>query len=201
MNNNIDKNYYYIAGLCFLTYLFYLVFEFIFTSGQMGVPLDDTWIHFQFADNFAKGLFFEYNPGEPTAGTTSPLYVIVLAAFSFLIKNFIVNSIFISASFHLLSCLFVYKISLLIFNRVDSPLNIGKVHFPARFISFLTALLTLLAGRFTWAGLSGMETTMFTFFCLAGLYYHIKNLQQQRFNIIPCLLFAMATVSRPEGFL
>jgi len=197
-----DKNYYYIIGACVLTYLFYLIFEYIFTNGAMGVPLDDTWIHFQFAENFTKGFFYQYNPGEPTAGTTSPLYVIVLGAFSLLVRDFIISSVFLSAAFHLLFCIFIYKISLLILRSDGSPLkHFNPEKFSPRFVSLLIALLTVFTGRLTWAALSGMETTMFTLFCLAGVYCHIKNLQQNKFTIVPCLLIALATVSRPEAFL
>lgn len=168
----------------------------------MGVPLDDTWIHFQFADNFSKGFFFQYNPGEPAAGTTSPLYVIVLGMTSFIIKNFIVNSIFLSVLFHFLSCILVYKISLCIFKNEYSPLkDLNSKTFTPEFTSLTVALLTVFTGRLTWSALSGMETTMFTFFCLAGVYYHIKNLQEGRFNLLPALFFSLATVSRPEGYL
>jgi len=198
----LDKNYYYITGACVFTYVFYLIFEYIFTHGVMGVPLDDTWIHFQFAENFTKGFFYQFNPGEPTAGTTSPLYVIVLGAFSYLIRDFIINSVFLSAAFHLLSCIFIYKISLLIFKSDYSPLkHFNPEKFSPEFVSLLVSLLTVFTGRLTWAALSGMETTMFTFFCLAGVYYHVKNLQQNKFTIVPCFFIALATVSRPEAFL
>jgi hypothetical protein len=168
----------------------------------MGVPLDDTWIHFQFADNFANGYFFQFNPGEPTAGTTSPLYVIVLGATSFIIKNFIVNSIFLSAFFYFLSCIFIYKISLLIFksdNTLSNSFSSGNI--TSEFLSLIVSLLTVFTGRFAWSALSGMETTMFTFFCITAIYFHIKNLQRNNFNLLPAFLLSLATVSRPEGFL
>ncbi|MDQ3022180.1 MAG: hypothetical protein M3R36_16655 [Bacteroidota bacterium] len=202
MKKNPGKNYIYIIAACLFTYLFYFIFEYIFTDGQMGVPLDDTWIHFQFADNFVKGYFFQFNPGEPAAGTTSPFYVIVLGTTSFLIKNFIVNSIFLSALFFLLSCIFIYKISLSIFKSENSPLkSITSNYISAESISLIVSLLTVFAGRFAWAALSGMETTMFTFFCILGIYFHIKNLQSKKFTLIPALFLSLATVSRPEGFL
>jgi hypothetical protein len=168
----------------------------------MGVPLDDTWIHFQFAENFAKGYLFQYNFGEPTAGTTSPLYVIVLGTASLVIKNFIVSSVLISSLFNLFCCILVYKISLLIFKgKYFSPDNFNGNLNNFRFLSFLASILTVLTGRFVWAGLSGMETTMFTFFCLMAVYYHLKNLEKSSFTYIPSLLFALAALSRPEGFL
>lgn len=200
MKNNLKKDFLILLAACLLTYIFYLSFEFIFTDGQMGVPLDDTWIHFQFADNFSKGYFFQYNPGEPTAGTTSPLYVVVLGSAGLITNNFIFASIFLSALFQILTVIYVYRISFLVFSQKDSPSNeTGFVN--AKFVSMIVAMLTIFSGRLVWSALSGMETTMFTFFCVAGIYYHSKNLTSKTFGILPAVLFTLAAVTRPEGVL
>lgn len=167
----------------------------------MGVPLDDTWIHFQFADNFAHGNFFEYNAGEPTAGTTSPLYVIILGLTSFLIPDFIVNSLILSGLFYILSCIFVYKISLFLFQSGYSPSADNNSFLTPERLSLAASLLTVFAGRFAWSSMSGMETTLFTFFTLAGVYFHLKDLKYNRFSLIPSLMFALSSVLRPEGML
>lgn len=44
-----------------------------------GVPLDDVWIHQVYARSIADGHPFEYNPGEHETGSTSPLWVVLLA--------------------------------------------------------------------------------------------------------------------------
>lgn len=168
----------------------------------MGVPLDDTWIHFQFADNFSQGNFFQYNPGEYTAGTTSPLYVVILGISGLISKAFIFNSVFISFVFYVLSCIFIYRLSLLLFENVLPEISFsGNLHISAEFLSLLISLLTVFSGRICWAALSGMETTMFIFFCIAGVYFHLKDLKQSKFSFLPVLFISLATVSRPEGFL
>lgn len=202
LSNGKQRNPICIFLLCTLTYLIFFIFQYILTDGKMGVPLDDTWIHFQFADNFSKGNFFQFNPGEYTAGTTSPLYVIVLGTFSFITQHFIFNSVFLSASFHFLCCLFIYRVSLIVFENNDSLYrNLSSGVYNPESISMLTALLTILNGRFAWSALSGMETTMFTFFCILGVYFHIKNLKHDTVNLYPALFLTLATISRPEGFL
>lgn len=201
MQNSADKNYLYIMTVCVTSIIIYLAFEFFLTNGKMGVPLDDTWIHFQFADNFSRGHFFEFNQGEPVAGTTSPLYVVVLALVSFILHNFIVNSIFLSALFYILSCIFIYKLSLIVFDKNNFPFNDFDIHIAPELVSLLVALLTAVTGRFVWSAMSGMETTMFTFFCIAGIYLHLKNLEGKKITLMPALMFSLATVSRPEGFL
>src|SRR5213594_5210074 len=49
-------------------------------AGAAGFPLDDSWIHLQFARNIAEGAGFSYNPGAPVAGSTAPLWTLLLAA-------------------------------------------------------------------------------------------------------------------------
>ena len=44
-----------------------------------GVPLDDVWIHLVYARSIARGEPFQYNPGEPETGSTSPLWAVLLA--------------------------------------------------------------------------------------------------------------------------
>ncbi len=202
MKIKAEKNYRVIILAGIFSCCFYLLIEFYFTQGRMGVPLDDTWIHFQFADNFAKGHFFQYNIGEPAAGTTSPLYVIILGTVSLVIPNFILSSVLISSVFYLLCCLITYKISLIIFKSKDSSLHfLSGYNLTPEFFSLLVSLLTIFAGRFAWSGLSGMETTIFTFFCLAGVLYYLKDTKNNKFTLTPTLLLALASVTRPEGFL
>ena len=43
------------------------------------VPLDDAWVHFVYARNALQTGLLQYNPGEPAAGTTSLLWVLLLA--------------------------------------------------------------------------------------------------------------------------
>ncbi|HYQ42536.1 MAG TPA: hypothetical protein VER11_11230, partial [Polyangiaceae bacterium] len=48
--------------------------------GAPAVPLDDSYIHFQFARSFAEGRPFVYSPGAvPVAGATSLLWPLLLA--------------------------------------------------------------------------------------------------------------------------
>ena len=49
-------------------------------NGAWSVPIDDTYIHFQYARAFAEGHPFSYHPGDGySTGCTSPLYTVLLA--------------------------------------------------------------------------------------------------------------------------
>lgn len=167
----------------------------------MGVPLDDTWIHFRFAETFASGHFFEYNLGEPTAGTTSPLYVLVLAAASFVSSNYVLNSISISAVFHLLSCILSYKLALSVFTERLPEKFLSGLSISVQHAALLATLLTVFTGRFVWAGLSGMETTMFAFFTLASVYSYLNYGSNKNEILLTSALAGLAVATRPEGLL
>lgn len=186
---------------CLFSYAVYLTAEYYITGGKMGVPLDDTWIHFRFAENFAAGRFFEYNAGEPTAGTTSPLYVVLLAGASFISSDYILNSIFISCLFHLLSCIVAYRLALTVFSSEAAKESIAQLGLTPWQASLLSTLLTVFTGRFLWAGLSGMETTLFAFLTLSSVYSFIALKNEKNEIYITTVLAALATTARPEGLL
>src|SRR5688500_8717677 len=57
----------------------YLAVEAYLVGGRLGFPLDDSWIHLQFARSLAAGEGLAYNPGEQVAGSTSPLWSALLS--------------------------------------------------------------------------------------------------------------------------
>jgi len=69
--------------LCLVTgclIVVYLSLALISTGGELVMPLDDTYIHFQYARQMATGHPFQYNTGDsPTSGATSLLYTPLLA--------------------------------------------------------------------------------------------------------------------------
>ncbi|MBZ0284238.1 MAG: glycosyltransferase family 39 protein [Anaerolineae bacterium] len=50
--------------------------------------LDDSFITYRYAQNFAGGAGLVYNPGDSVLSTTAPLYAMLLAALSFVIPDF-----------------------------------------------------------------------------------------------------------------
>ena len=183
-----DRNYLYILILYIVLTIVYLISEYVLTGHRFGVPLDDTWIHFRFAENFANGHFFEFNIGDPTPGTTSPFWIIILSI-PFLIssKLFMVFSFLVGSIFLLLTCLEVY--------RLGKRLGFNENY------SFLISLLTLLAGRLLWSSLSGMEITLFCYLSVIIVKTHLGELKSGKINIITGLLLGIAAITRPETYL
>lgn len=48
-------------------------------AGEIGLPLDDAWIHARIARHAASGAGFTFNPGERAAPSSAPLWTLLLA--------------------------------------------------------------------------------------------------------------------------
>ena len=74
---------FYLAAVRWLALLVLLVYATMSANiggGQVVMPLDDAYIHFQYAHQIAVGQPYVYNPGlPPTSGATSFLYPYLLA--------------------------------------------------------------------------------------------------------------------------
>ncbi|HEY3251810.1 MAG TPA: hypothetical protein VGK25_11920 [Ignavibacteria bacterium] len=166
----------------------YLLAEYNITGHQFGVPLDDVWIHFRYAENFAAGNFFQYNPGEPTPGTTSPIWVAILSIPFLFSPNLIIPfALFLSSIFFLYALLELFDLCV--------KLGLSSEN------SMLITILTLLAGRLAWSSLSGMEITLFVLFCILVIKNHIKEIDKNKLFISTGILLGIACVTRPEAYL
>jgi hypothetical protein len=183
-----DKNYLYLFLAFILLTLSYLITEYVMTGHRLGVPLDDTWIHFRFAENFAQGHFFEYNIGHPTPGTTSPLWVIILSIpFIFSDKLILAYSLILGTVFFFLTTIEIYRLSI-------------KLGFDRNY-SLLISILTLLAGRIMWSSLSGMEITLFCYLTVLIISNHLIEIETNRIIVFTGLLLGISINVRPEAYL
>jgi len=130
----------------------------IHTNGSPGFPLDDPWIHLQFARNLHDFGSFSYFKNEMvTSGSTSPLFTFLLAVGFFFTGNEFVLSYAIGILFLGVAGFFLYKVA-----RHDQEwvLAAGAV------------LLMMFEPRLVWGALSGMETTMFIALLLGVAYFY-----------------------------
>ena len=123
----------------------------------IGFPLDDAWIHQTYARNLALLGEWAFIPGQPSAGSTAPLWSVLLAAGYALGVNPFVWT-FLSGSASLLGLSLVgeaWSRRLLDEKRGSIPWaglipGLGEWHL-------------------VWAAVSGMETLLFGLFILVGL--------------------------------
>lgn len=152
------------------------------TGGEIGAPLDDAWIHLQFARNLRTGQGFSYNPGDPTPGSTAPLWTLLLAGAAFVTDDLLPAALFLSAAMLLLTVWLTYAVA---YTSLSS-----------RWAAALAAALVPLTGRMLWAGWSGMEITLFATLLLAGLWAYLRV--GLRWWV--AALFGVATQLRPEAY-
>ena len=129
-----------------------------------GFPLDDAWIHLQFAKNIGHGLGFSYNPGIQVAGSTAPLWTLVLAIPAVLRLDPIVSAKVIG--------LLLTIVAALLAGEVARWLSGSRV------AGLYTALVLALSPRMTWGSLSGMEVGLYTAL-ESGLLAYLRALEER----------------------
>lgn len=188
MFKNTDKHILTIILIFICIQAAYLVAEYNIAGSEFGAPLDDVWIHFRFAENFAQGNFYQYNPGEPTPGTTSPLWVAILSVPFLFSQNLILPyALFISSLFFLIALIELYKFCV--------RLGFDGIY------SLLITLITMASGRLLWSSLSGMEITLFTLLCILVFRNQLKEYESGKVFVSTGLLLGIASNTRPETYL
>src|SRR5260221_2963915 len=133
------------------------------SAGGPILPLDDAYIHFQYARVLAEGHPFQYNPGQPpTSGATSLLYPIILAVgykLGFTGLQLGWWALGIGGLSWLLSAWVVYRLA-----AHDGTLAAHR-------IGLLVAIAFALSGSLAWAFVSGMETGLMILATLTTLWY------------------------------
>ena len=133
------------------------------TNGSMGFPLDDPWIHLQFARNLHDyGSFSYYKNDMVTSGSTSPLFTFMLAVGFFVTSREILLGYVLGVTCFLAAGWYMFQYARTEFDG-DVVLAAGA------------AFLLLFEPRLQWIALSGMETTLFLLLLIASLYYHRKR--------------------------
>ena len=131
--------------------------------GGWSFPLDDPWIHLQFARNLHDfGAFSYFKDQMVTSGSTSPLYTALLALGFFITQNEMVLSYALGGMFFLGGAFVLFQ-----FMRDTMEASL--------WIAAAGMLFLLLDRRLLWVALSGMETTMFIFLLLLCLYAYKKK--------------------------
>ena len=143
----------------------YLALSLSVSRDPLLMPLDDTYIHFQYARQMAQGQPMAYYDGDPaTSGGTSLIYPPLLAL-GYLIGfgGWALSTWALGLG---IAC-FLGSVALVYLIARDLLAAHGP--FPPAH-ALLMALTFAVSGPFVWAALSGMETLLFVFLMLLTLY-------------------------------
>jgi hypothetical protein len=143
-----------VVGLALLGLGFYGV-QAARQAGGFGFPLDDSWIHLQIARNLASGQGWSFNPGEPTGGATSPLWILFIAPLFYLGGDV---TIWVKA---LGAVLFIANVLLVA--------DVARLATGDRRVGLAAGALAALQPALIWTAFSGMETTLYLLLFLLSL--------------------------------
>lgn len=163
-------------------------------AGEAGFPLDDAWIHQTYARNLAQSGQWLFVPGEPSAGSTAPLYTLLLSVgyllrLPYMLWTFLLGAAALAAG------------GLIAIRLADRLLP------DTRGAGGWAGLATVLAWHLIWAGASGMETMLFATLTLALVWLGWRELDSPGGSepvvlgrgVTFGLVGAAATLTRPEG--
>ncbi len=162
-------------------------------GGSLGAPLDDSYIHFQFARSFARLHPLQYVQGQPpVAGATSLLWPALLAP-----------AIWLGASGGSLVAVTWVLGFLALFGQACEAYWAGR-RFLSQPFALLGGVLVLSLSANTWFAASAMEVVPLGYLLLrsarrAAEFYEGARSSRRR-NELLALAFATALM-RPEGFL
>lgn len=176
----------FVGALALVAVVGYLAAELWVGQGELGFPLDDSWIHLQFARNLAAGDGLSYNAGELVSGSTAPLWTALVALLMWLPGSPLAWVKLVGVGCHLAS--------LWPLDRLARQLGLRG---GAR---LLVQVLTLATGWLVWSALSGLEIPLFVLLSLWGISLHLDELRAGGAPRSLAVL-ALAALARPEGLL
>ncbi len=155
-------------------------------DGVPGFPLDDSWIHLQFARNLAAGHGLSYNAGELVPGSTAPLWTAMLSLVLLLPGSPVAWTWLVGVA--------AYLATIHATRELARELGLGEA------LANLAAALALATSWLVWSALSGLEIPLFSLLSLWGMVLHLR--ERRRGGAPRSLaLLGLAALARPEGLL
>jgi hypothetical protein len=152
-----------------------------------GFPMDDAWIHAQFALNLSRGMPFQYNPGTYSSGSTSPLWSglegLVMVVWS--------DPVAVAQTLGVLFSILHIVIAVLLARRMglSGPWLLG------------VPVLLLSQWRYGWGAVSGMEVPLVNFLVLLTFWLYLGERDGTRPAWRSGLAAGALFWGRPEGLL
>ena len=175
------RDIFVLAGAVLLSLAIYLGVCVIYF--RIGFPLDDSWIHQTYARNLALRGEWSFLPGQPSAGSTSPLWTVLLSV-GFLLRL----SPYIWTYFW--GGLLLLGISLLAELIIRRTISVYRPSLP------WAGLLFILEWHLAWAAFSGMETILYIFIVLVIINFLLMG---SRSYLAAGITIGLSIWVRPDG--
>ncbi len=149
-------------------------------AGQVGFPLDDAYIHLQFARNLFEDGQMAFNRGVPSSGCTAPLYPVLLAGVYALVRDWYLASAVLGGLCGVATAWVVYAL----LHAWTGRRNLARAG----------GLLAVLINPTVLGAYSGMETPVYTLLLLVGLWWYAAP----RRRVWATVALALCVWVRPE---
>jgi arabinofuranosyltransferase len=152
-------------------------------AGSFGFPLDDAWIHQTYARSLGQHGVMAFSPGQPSTGSTSFGWTILLATgywlkIPFFLWTYLWGSIFAVATAFIAA-------------------RLSQIYFGNFMNAMIIAVACIFEWHLAWAAVSGMEVGLFTFLTL--LFFVLLNRDSS--PVLLGGLMGIIVLVRPEGIL
>jgi hypothetical protein len=155
-------------------------------SPHFGFPLDDSWIHAQFARNLATGRGFTYTGGQWVSGSTAPGWTVLLALGYLISRNIVVAAVVLGVCCQLAAGYYAARLTQLL----GVP----------RSVALLAGTCVVITPVMVWGAVSGMEVTLAAALVLAGLDHHFRRRKESGpGRHVGMVLLGMSALARPES--
>lgn len=172
-----------VVFLLTLAFLLSRAFAFYHPDGL----IDDAYISFRYAENFADGKGLVFNPDERVEGYTNFLWTVLLAGTTRLGLNIITSSIVLAGACAIMVLWLLYRVGQKMMEVEGTPATIAVI----------PMVLWVAHGAVARYIVSGMETLLFTALLASALFTACYG----RRPFLTGLLFGVAALTRPEGVL
>lgn len=170
-----------LALAVFISLAFYIAFSAI--TYRIGFPLDDSWIHQTYARNLALRAEWSFLPGELSAGSTSPLWTILLSiGFLLHLSPYIWT--------YLWGGILLFGIAWLVELILRRTVPLYKPNYP------WAGCLFAVEWHLVWAAFSGMETILH---CFLVLFVISILLSGTRNYLVAGIVVGVSLWVRPDG--
>ncbi|MDA8015909.1 MAG: hypothetical protein MPN21_00560 [Thermoanaerobaculia bacterium] len=159
--------------------------------GRPAFPLDDAWIHLQFASRLASGDGLAYSADRWVTGSTAPLWSALVSIGGLLPGRLILLwSEFLAV--------LAFAGTVLGAHRLTRELLPGH----GKDLAGTAALLIATTPWLLWSAAAGMEITTFTCLALWGMVWHVREQRTNQHSLVRSApVLAVAALARPEGLL
>jgi hypothetical protein len=156
-------------------------------SGEAGFPLDDSWIHQTYARNLIRSGRWEYVTGVVSAGSTSPLWTLMLSVGYLLPTSFLIWAYFLGW--------------LCLVWLAWSGIGLWESFWPQwSRQSWIAGVALVFSWPLVWAAASGMETVLFMALAMQILLLYARYILKMREHVaLIGFLSGLLVLARPEG--